>query len=85
MEKIKKELTGKVVSTKNDKTIIVLVESYKKHPLYNKRVKRSKRYAVHDSKGEAGLGDLVSILECKPVSKTKHFYLNKIVRKAVIL
>ena len=79
------ELTGRVVSAKNDKTITVLVETYKKHPLYGKRVKYSKKYAAHDEKNEAKVGDTVRIVETRPLSKTKHFRLVEIIEKAIIL
>ena len=85
MEKNRKELVGKVVSSKNDKTITVVVETYKKDPLYGKRVKYSKKYAVHDEKNIASVGDTVRIVETRPLSKTKYFYLKEIVEKAVIL
>ena len=85
MEKRRKELVGKVVSNVNDKTITVLVETYKKDPLYGKRVKYSKKYAVHDEKNVASVGDTVRIVETRPLSKTKYFYLKEIVEKAVIL
>ena len=80
-----KEFVGKVVSSKNDKTITVLVETYKKHPLYGKRVKYSKKYAAHDETNKAKVGDVVRIVETKPISATKHFYLAEIVKEAVIL
>ena len=85
MEKVKKELVGKVVSAKSNKTITVLVETYKKHPLYGKRVKYSKKYAVHDESNKAKEGDTVRIVETKPISATKRFYLAEIVKEAVIL
>ena len=85
MEKIQKELVGTVVSSTNDKTITVLVETYKKHPKYGKRVKSSKKYAVHDETNKAKVGDVVRIVETKPISKTKRFYLKEIVKEAVIL
>ena len=85
METIKKELVGKVVSCVNNKTITVLVETYKKDPLYGKRVKSSKKYAVHDESNKAKVGDTVRIVETKPISKTKYFYLKEIVKEAVIL
>jgi small subunit ribosomal protein S17 len=85
MEKVKRELMGKVVSSVNDKTITVLVETYKKEPIYGKRVKSSKKYAVHDESNKAKVGDVVRIVETKPISKTKRFYLKEIVKKAVIL
>ena len=85
MEAMHKELTGKVVSAKNNKTITVLVETYKKDPLYGKRVKSSKKYAVHDETNKAKVGDTVKIVETRPISKTKYFYLKEIVKEAVIL
>ena len=85
MEKTNRELTGKVVSAKCDKTITVLVETYKVDSKYGKRVKYSKKYAAHDEKNEAKKGDTVRIAETRPLSKTKHFRLVEIVEKAVIL
>ena len=85
MEGRKKTLQGRVVSNKTDKTITVLVESYRKHPLYGKRVKYSKKYATHDENNTADLGDLVRIEECRPMSKTKKFTLVEIVEKAVTI
>ena len=86
MEKSRKrELVGKVVSDKTDKTITVLVETYKKDPLYGKRVKYSKKYAAHDEKNEAKTGDIVRIVETRPLSRTKNFRLVEIVEKAIIL
>ena len=85
MEKTSRELVGKVVSDKTDKTITVLVETYKKDPLYGKRVKYSKKYAAHDEKNEAKIGDTVRIAEVRPLSKTKHFRLVEIVEKAIII
>ena len=85
MEKTSRELVGKVVSDKTDKTITVLVETYKKDKLYGKRVKYSKKYAAHDEKNEAKVGDTVRIAEVRPLSKTKHFRLVEIVEKAIII
>lgn len=85
MEKRIQELVGKVVSASSDKTITVLVETYKKDTLYGKRVKYSKKYAAHDEKNEASVGDTVRIIETRPLSKTKHFRLVEIVEKAIIL
>ncbi len=83
--KRKQELVGKVVSVGNNKTITVLVETYRKDNLYGKRVKYSKKYAAHDEKNLAQQGDTVRIVETRPISKTKHFRLVEIVEKAVIL
>lgn len=87
MTKTKKavELVGKVVSDKNDKTITVLVETYRRHPLYNKRVKYSKKFRAHDEKNEAKMGDTVRIRMTRPLSKTKNYELVEVVSKAVIL
>ena len=81
----KQELVGKVVSSTNNKTITVLVETYKKDNLYGKRIKYSKKYAAHDEKNAAKVGDTVRIVETRPLSKTKHFRLVEIVEKAIIL
>ena len=83
--KSKQELVGKVVSSKCDKTITVLVETYKKHPLYGKRVKYSKKYVAHDEKNVAKEGDTVRIAASRPLSKTKRYTLVEVVEKAVIL
>ncbi len=79
------ELVGKVVSDKNDKTITVLVETYRRHPLYSKRVKYSKKFRAHDEKNEAKTGDTVRIRMTRPLSKTKNYELVEVVSKAVIL
>jgi small subunit ribosomal protein S17 len=79
----RKQFIGKVVSDKGDKTISVLVETYRKHPLYHKRVKYSKKYSAHDEKNIAEMGDKVRIEETRPLSKTKHFRLVEIVEKAI--
>ena len=84
-EKRTHELVGKVVSSANDKTITVLVETYKNDRLYGKRVKYSKKYTAHDEKNEAKKGDKVLIAETRPLSKTKHFRLVKVIEKAIIL
>lgn len=84
MEK-RQELVGKVVSAKNNKTITVLVETYKKHPLYGKRVKYSKKYTAHDENNTAKVGDTVRIRSTRPLSKTKRFELVEVLIEAVIL
>lgn len=85
MEKRTRELTGKVVSDKNDKTITVLVETYKTDSLYGKRVKYSKKYTAHDEKNEAKTGDKVRIVETRPLSKMKRYRLVEIIESAIIL
>ena len=78
-------LQGRVVSDKMDKTITVLVETQRKHPLYGKMVKYSKKYHAHDEKNEAKIGDTVMIVQTRPLSKTVNYELVKVVEKAVIL
>ena len=85
MENKKQELVGKVVSASNDKTITIAVVTYKKHPLYKKNVKTTKKYSVHDEDNKAKVGDIVRVVETKPLSKTKRFSLVEIVEEAVIL
>ena len=81
----RKVYTGTVVSDKMDKTITVVVDTYKKSPLYGKRVKVSKKFHVHDEEGLAGIGDTVSIMETRPLSKTKRFRLLEVIAKADIV
>ncbi|WP_342256835.1 30S ribosomal protein S17 [Spiroplasma endosymbiont of Poecilobothrus nobilitatus] len=79
----RKVLQGRVISDKAEKTITVLVETYKNHPLYKKRVKYSKKYLAHDEQNQAHIGDKVSIMETRPLSKTKHFRLIEVIEKAI--
>jgi len=79
METNQRVFTGTVVSDKADKTITVLVTSYKKHKLYEKRTLASKKFTAHDEKNEAKIGDVVKIIECRPMSATKRFRLLEIV------
>lgn len=81
----RKVYTGKVVSDKMDKTITVLIETKKTHPLYGKRVKYSKKFKAHDENNEAKIGDIVKIMETRPLSATKNFRLIEVVEKAVII
>ena len=78
-------LTGTVVSDKTDKTITVMVEVSKKHPLYGKRVKQTKKFAAHDENNQAKIGDVVKIMETRPLSKTKKFRLLEIVESKVLV
>jgi small subunit ribosomal protein S17 len=73
--------TGRVVSNKMSKTIVVSVDRQFIHPKYGKRLKRSTKLHAHDEKGECAIGDLVEIRECRRLSATKHWTLVKIVRK----
>ena len=78
-------LQGRVVSDKMDKTIVVWVETQRKHPLYKKMVKYSKKYHARDEKNKAKIGDTVLIEQTRPLSKTVDYKLVKVVEKAVIL
>ena len=76
-------LQGVVVSTKMNKTIVVEVETHKKHPKYSKRVKYSNKYYAHDENNVANVGDVVTIMGCRPLSATKRFRLVSVDKKAV--
>ena len=80
----RRTVQGVVVSDKNDKTIVVLVETHKRHAKYGKRVKYSKKYYAHDEKNEAKNGDTVTIMETRPLSATKRFRLVSIDKKAAL-
>ncbi|MGX7349675.1 30S ribosomal protein S17 [Dolosicoccus paucivorans] len=81
----RKVYQGRVVSDKMDKTIVVQVETRKTHPKYGKRVKYSKKYVAHDETNKAKEGDIVRVMETRPLSKTKRFRLVEIVEEAVII
>jgi len=70
---VERTLTGTVVSNSRDKTIAVLVERKVRHPIYKKYIKRSTKVHAHDEKNECGLGDVVTVSESKPFSKTKNW------------
>ena len=78
----RKERQGLVVSAAGEKTCVVLVEERKKHPLYGKMITRSTKFHAHDEKNECGVGDVVRIMETRPISKQKHWRLVEIVEKA---
>lgn len=82
---IRKSFIGTVVSDKGDKTIIVAVDRHVKHPFLGKRIKKTTKLAAHDETNSAKIGDKVKIVETRPLSKTKHFYLVEILEKAVQL
>jgi small subunit ribosomal protein S17 len=75
-------LTGRVVSDAMDKTITVLVERRVKHPLYGKFIRRSTKIHAHDGENSCGNGDLVTVEQCRPLSKTKSWRLLEVVEKA---
>jgi small subunit ribosomal protein S17 len=81
----RKVQTGKVVSDKMDKTIVVAIETHKKHNLYHKRIKFTKKFKAHDENNTAQIGDIVKIMETRPLSKDKRWRLVEIVEKAIIV
>ena len=79
---LKKQRVGVVTSNKNDKTITVVVERKLRHPIYGKFVKRSKKFMAHDEANACGIGDLVRIVESRPLSALKRWRLVEIIEKA---
>jgi len=75
-------MQGRVISDKMDKSITVAIERMVKHPIYGKFVKRTTKLHAHDENNECGLGDTVEIRECRPLSKTKSWTLEKVIEKA---
>ena len=84
-QKVKRTLTGCVVSDKMDKTVVVLVERRVKHPMYDKIIARSRKYHAHNVDNQAKSGDLVEIQESRPLSKTKSWTVVKLLKKAVAI
>jgi small subunit ribosomal protein S17 len=82
---IQKSKVGHVSSNKMDKTLVVLVESYRNHPLYKKTIRKVKRYKVHDEKNECKIGDTVKIVETRPLSKEKRWRVAEIIIKAATI
>ena len=82
---IKRTLIGRVVSDKMEKTVTVLVERKVKHPMYGKVIVRSKKYHAHNEGNSAKAGDLVEIVETRPVSRTKTWAVTSVLEKAVIV
>ncbi|SHJ95417.1 small subunit ribosomal protein S17 [Geosporobacter subterraneus DSM 17957] len=78
----RKTRVGRVVSDKMEKTIVVAVEDFVRHPLYGKAVKRTKKFKAHDENNECKIGDKVRIMETRPLSKDKRWRLVRIVEKA---
>lgn len=77
-------VTGRVVSNKGNKSITVVVERRVKHPIYGKYIRRSTKFHAHDENNQCNIGDLVSIVECRPMSKTKTFTLRSVDEAAVV-
>jgi len=83
LERAKRKIRmGTVINNSMDKTIVVAVESHYKHPLYNKILKRIKKYKAHDPESKGKTGDVVKISETRPLSKTKRWRLVEVVKKA---
>ncbi len=80
--KVKRTVTGIVTSNKMDKTITVMIENVVKHPVYGKYIKRSSKVHAHDENNECNMGDTVEVSECRPLSKSKSWTLEKIVTRA---
>ena len=79
---LKRTLVGKVVSDKRTKTVTVLVERRVMHPIYGKIMIKTSKYHAHDENGEYKLGDIVEIIESRPLSKTKNWVVTRLVQKA---
>ena len=84
-EKVQRSVTGRVVSNKMDKSITVLVERKVKHPVYGKYIKRSTKLHAHDANNECNEGDLVTVIACRPLSKSKKWMLENIVERATVV
>ena len=83
--KTKRTVTGKVISNKMDKTITVMIERKVKHPVYGKYIKRSTKVHAHDASNECNEGDLVTVVACRPLSKSKKWMLENIVERATVV
>ncbi len=79
---MRKTRTGIVVSDKMDKTVVVAIKDNVRHPLYGKIIKRTSKIHAHDEKNECGIGDRVSVMETRPLSKTKRWRVVEIIEKA---
>ena len=82
---IKRTLIGRVVSDKMEKTVTVLVERKVKHPMYGKIMVRSKKYHAHNEGNAAKAGDLVEIVETRPISRTKTWAVTSVLQKAIVV
>ena len=79
---LRKTRTGKVISDKMDKTIVLAIENHVKHPLYNKIVKRTYKLKAHDENNDCNIGDTVKVMETRPLSKDKRWRLVEIIERA---
>jgi len=78
----KKILKGKVVSNKMDKTVVIEIENRSSHPKYKKTIVKTKKFKAHDESNQCKIGDIVEIVEHRPISKTKRWMLKEVVKKA---
>ena len=85
MEKKRKTKVGRVVSNKMDKTVVVAVETLRHHPLYKKTIKRAVRFKAHDGNNECGVGDIVRIIETRPLSRHKRWRVAEIITKGEVI
>ena len=81
----RKTRIGRVVSNKMDKTVVVAVETTKHHPLYKKTIKRAVKYKAHDANNECGQGDIVRIIETRPLSREKRWRVAEIITKKAVV
>ena len=79
-----KKVRGVVVSRSGDKSIRIMLSYKVKHPVYGKYISRRTKFGVHDEQNEAGIGDVIDVVECRPISKSKSWRLLKVIEKAVI-
>ena len=85
MEKKRKTRFGRIVSDKMDKTVVVAVETLRRHPLYKKTIRRTVKYKAHDANNECGLGDMVRIIETRSLSKDKRWRVAEIITKGEVV
>lgn len=82
MREQRKQMVGRVTSDKMDKTVVVMVERLKRHPLYGKAIRQRRKFKAHDEENACQVGDLVRILESRPLSKEKRWVVTEILEKA---
>jgi len=85
MERKRKTRLGRVISNKMDKTVVVAVETLKHHPLYKKTIKKTVKYKAHDENNECGLGNIVRIVETRPLSRQKRWRVAEIITKEEVV
>ncbi len=85
MEKKRKTRFGRIVSDKMDKTVVVAVETLRRHPLYKKTIRRTVKFKAHDANNECGLGDMVRIIETRSLSRDKRWRVAEIITKGEVV